>query len=116
MSEADEGQELRELNLTRISDYFSDEHIALIAQQLRNLEDLYIGGYGVSDAVFPHLTELRNLKVVTFSGITSFTEAGILDFVDPLGEVRPKHGKQEGYTTSPCHLLCLVAAYICTNI
>lgn len=81
-------QDLRELRLTRISDYFSDEHIDLIAQQLPKLEDLYIGGYGVSDAVLTHLTNLRNLKVVTFSGVTSFTESGIIDFVNQLGEVR----------------------------
>ncbi|KAK4494039.1 hypothetical protein PRZ48_015226 [Zasmidium cellare] len=79
-------KDLRELRLTRISDYFSDEHIGLIAQQLPNLEDLYIGGYGVSDAVFTHLTNLQNLKVVTFSGVTSFTEGGIMDFVEKLGE------------------------------
>ncbi|KAF2167707.1 hypothetical protein M409DRAFT_65831 [Zasmidium cellare ATCC 36951] len=79
-------KDLRELRLTRISDYFSDEHIGLIAQQLPNLEDLYIGGYGVSDAVFTHLTNLQNLKVITFSGVTSFTESGIIDFVSQLGE------------------------------
>lgn len=76
------------MRLTRISDYFSDEHIGSIAQQLHNLEDLYIGGYGVSDAVFKHLTTLKSLKVVNFSGITAFTEDGILEFVNSLGEVR----------------------------
>lgn len=79
-------KELRELRLTRISDYFNDEHIGMLAQHLARLEDLYIGGYGVSDAVFKSLAALPNLKVVTFSGITSFTDTGILDFVGQLGE------------------------------
>lgn len=78
-------KELRELSLFRISDYFSDSHIGMLAISLPNLEELYVGGYGISDAVFSSLAELKNLKVITFSGITTFTEAGIMSFVDKLG-------------------------------
>lgn len=81
---------LRELRLTRISDYFTDEHIALLAQHLHNLEDLYIGGYGISDAVWSALAKLPSLKAVTFIGITSFTETGILDFINQLDDTH--HG------------------------
>jgi hypothetical protein len=77
---------LRELSLTRISDYFSDEHIQLLTDHLTNLEDLYVGGYGISDAVWTSLANVQNLRTVTFSGITKFTESGILDFIDRLGE------------------------------
>lgn len=76
---------LRELKLTRISDYFSDEQIILISHHLLNLEDLYVGGYGVSDAVFPAVAKLKKLKVVSFSGITTFTSQGIMDFIQQLG-------------------------------
>lgn len=78
-------KELRELSLFRISDYFSDSHIGMLAISLPSLEELYVGGYGISDAVFSSLTELKNLKVITFSGITTFTEAGIMSFVEKLG-------------------------------
>ncbi|KAF2211000.1 hypothetical protein CERZMDRAFT_44205 [Cercospora zeae-maydis SCOH1-5] len=78
-------KELRELSLFRISDYFSDAQIGMLAISLPNLEELYVGGYGISDAVFSSLAELKNLKVITFSGITTFTEAGIMSFVNRLG-------------------------------
>ncbi|KXT18054.1 hypothetical protein AC579_4556 [Pseudocercospora musae] len=78
--------ELRELNLIRISDYFSNKHIADIAEALTNLEDLCIGGYGIDDGVFEKLAELRNLHSLTFNGITSFSVNGILDFINKLGD------------------------------
>lgn len=78
--------ELRELNLTRISDYLSDEHIKLLASHLPNLEELYIGGYGISDAVWQSLAALPELKTLTFSGLTNFTEQGMLSFVNDLKE------------------------------
>ncbi|KAF7192298.1 hypothetical protein HII31_06330 [Pseudocercospora fuligena] len=79
-------KELRELNLIRISDYFSNRHIADIADKLSNLEDLCIGGYGIDDGVFAKLAELRNLRSLTFNGITAFSVDGILDFIDRLGD------------------------------
>lgn len=79
-------RELRQLRLYRISDYFSDDQIVLLAQNLSNLEDLDISGYGVSDLVWPSLAKLP-LKVVNFGGITTFTEDGILDFIERLDPV-----------------------------
>lgn len=79
-------QDLRELSLFRISDYFTDSHIGRLAVSLPNLEELYVGGYGISDAVFDSLAGLKNLRVLTFSGITTFTEAGIMSFVNKLDE------------------------------
>lgn len=76
---------LRELRLTRITDYFTDEHISLLAQHLPDLEELTIGGYGISDAVFAAISTLTNLKAVTFSGVTTFTTEGITEYIDKLG-------------------------------
>ena len=76
---------LQELKLTRISDYFSDEHISLLGQHMPDLEELYIGGYGVSNNCFPAIAKLTKLKQVTFSGITNFTTNGIMNFVEQLG-------------------------------
>ncbi|KAK3709835.1 hypothetical protein LTR37_010663 [Vermiconidia calcicola] len=77
---------LSELKLTRISDYFSDEHISVIGRTLSNLEDLYIGGYGISDAVLHEIAKLKKLKALTFSGVTNFTSAGLVAFIDQLGQ------------------------------
>ena len=77
---------LRELRLTRLSDYFSDQHIALLAHQLPKLEVLNIGGYGISDSVLDDLLVLSHLKSITFSGVTSFTTQGLLNFIDGLSD------------------------------
>ena len=37
---------LKVLHLTRISEYFTDEHILLLAQHMPRLEELSVGGYG----------------------------------------------------------------------
>ena len=79
-------KDLRLLNLTRISDFFSDQHIKVFAHHLENLEDLYIGGYGITDGVWDSVARLKNLKSLTFSGLTSFTASGMLDFINQLGE------------------------------
>nr|POF13322.1 hypothetical protein CFP56_10469 [Quercus suber] len=78
-------KELRELNLTRIADYFTDEHINLLATNLPQLNSIYVGGYGISDSVLEGLSELKSLRQLNFAGITSFTIEGILKFVEKLG-------------------------------
>lgn len=76
---------LEKLKLVRISDYFSDEHISMIARSLPALDDLSIGGYGISDAVWSSIGTLKQLKTMNFLGITNFTSDGIMDFIDQLG-------------------------------
>lgn len=78
--------DLRHLHLTRISDYFSDQHIKAFAQHLQNLEHIYIGGFGISDGVWDDVARLRNLKSLTFSGLTVFTTDGIIRFIEQLGD------------------------------
>jgi hypothetical protein len=77
---------LRYLHLTRISDYFSNQHVKAFAQHLVNLEHIYIGGYGITDGVWDAMARLKNLKTLTFSGLTMFTAQGILSFVDQLSD------------------------------
>lgn len=77
---------LRLLNLTRISDFFSNQHITVFAQHLEKLEDLYIGGYGITDGVWDSVARLKQLKSLTFSGLTSFTASGMLRFIEQLGD------------------------------
>jgi hypothetical protein len=77
---------LRHLTLTRISDFFTDQHIQAFARHLENLEHIYVGGYGITDGVWDSVARLKNLKSLTFSGLTDFTMAGMLRFVEQLGD------------------------------
>ena len=77
---------LRHLTLTRISDFFTDQHIQAFASHLDNLEHIYVGGYGISDSVWDSVARLKSLKSLTFSGLTNFTMAGMLRFVEQLGD------------------------------
>ena len=74
------------LKLVRISDYFSNEHVVALAQDLPKLETLYVGGYGVSDGVLSSIAQMKHLREITFAGLTNFTVDGLLDFVDRLPE------------------------------
>ncbi|KAK5736875.1 hypothetical protein LTS12_026054 [Elasticomyces elasticus] len=76
---------LRELHLCRISDYFTNEHIKLLAQHLIRLETLHIGSYGITDAVWKALGCLKHLKYITFAGLTAFSADGIQGFIERLG-------------------------------
>lgn len=77
--------QLRMLHCTRLSDYFSDSHIGLLAQSLPSLEDLLIGGYGITDAIFDSLSNLKQLRAATFSGITRFTSDAVTQYINSLG-------------------------------
>lgn len=76
---------LKRLSLTRVTEMFTDGHICILAAQLLQLEELLVDGYGITDASLDKMTNLGNLKSLTFSGLTSFTADGLLDFVDRLG-------------------------------
>lgn len=78
-------KELRELNLTRISDFFTDEHLNQLAHHLPQLSSIYVGGYGISDSVLDAMSSMKALSQLNFAGITSFTVNGLLDFVAKLG-------------------------------
>lgn len=77
---------LKRLDLFRITDYFSNDQIIHLASSLPKLETLYIGGYGISDAVLDSIAHLSHLKSVTFAGITAFTADGLLEFIRQLPE------------------------------
>jgi len=78
-------KEMRSLNLGWVSANFSDRHINAITEHLERLEHLYIGGLGLSDISLESISSLRNLRSVTFSGLTSFTMEGFLGLIQQLG-------------------------------
>jgi hypothetical protein len=77
---------LRQLRLSRISENFTDVEIQSLASSLPLLELLVVGGIGITDAIWPVLAQLRQLKHLAITGVTCFTAEGILSFVSSLGE------------------------------
>ena len=65
-------------------DLLTDPEIGALADNLPNLQELYISGYGVTDAVLDKMSALRHLHTVNFFAVTAFTVGGLLDFVAKL--------------------------------
>lgn len=84
-------QSLRKLDLRGIADMFGDDPMCRLFGSLPLLEDVYITGFGISDAVLRAIGPLQNLRTITFAGLTSFTFQGLSDLVDGL------HPLQEGF-------------------
>ncbi|KIV99758.1 uncharacterized protein PV09_08564 [Verruconis gallopava] len=78
-------KELRALKLIGVSAMFNDNHISALCEQLELLEDFYVGGLQLTDASLDSIVHLRNLRSIAFSGITTFTMGGLLNFVSRLG-------------------------------
>ncbi|KAI5248127.1 hypothetical protein E4T43_01625 [Aureobasidium subglaciale] len=78
-------RDLRYLQLTRSSDYFQDDQLQLLGENLLNLEDLNVSGWLLSDNTLATLSNLGNLKSLTFNGLSVFTADGLLEFIDKLG-------------------------------
>ena len=78
-------ENLTELRLQNISDYFNSEHICLLAQSLHRLESFATTGWGITDEVWGDLARLKYLKRLQFNGITSFTAKGLLGYIEGLG-------------------------------
>ena len=53
---------LKELRLTNLSDFFLDYHICKLAQNLRELEELWVSGWGITDAIWDDISNLRALR------------------------------------------------------
>ncbi|KAF2139349.1 uncharacterized protein K452DRAFT_275565 [Aplosporella prunicola CBS 121167] len=78
-------KELRELKLTGVSDYFNDEHIISLAENLQHLEEVYFTGLSVGDAILPQVSTLKNLRRIDIAAMSSFTADGLLGFASKLG-------------------------------
>jgi len=76
---------LRELDLKDISDYFTPDHVATLTPFLPKLEQLTISGYNFNDEVWNSLLCLPKLKNLVIHAFSEFTAHGILDFISQLG-------------------------------
>jgi len=78
-------ENLTDLRLREISDYFLDSHISKLAQCLRRLETWWTSGYGITDAIWSDVASLHDLRDLSLSAVTRFTSDGIMGFVLSLG-------------------------------
>lgn len=74
-----------ELELTDVSDSFRDEHICILARSLPEIETFWVSGWGITDAIWPCLSELHSLRRLDLTGLSSFTTVGLLDYLSTLG-------------------------------
>ena len=77
---------LKVLRLLYISNYFTDKHIQLIANSLSLLQELVVGGWGVTDSIWPELSTLQYLRRLDLNTFSTFSLMGILDYIDCLSE------------------------------
>lgn len=85
VSSLGELKQLRKLQLFGVSEFFSDKDVISIFTSLQNLEEVYIGGYGISDSALLAASRLGDLKMITFAGVTSFSADGLRQFLGALG-------------------------------
>ena len=79
-------QHLTHLYLKEVSDGFMNTHIVRLVQELPQLEDFGISGYGVDDGIWEDMASLHSLHRLELNAISRFTANGILDFIMNLGE------------------------------
>ena len=78
-------ENLTDLSLENISDYFQDKHICRLARGLPKLETFATSGFGVTDVVLKDLVNLKYLRRLLFNALTNFTAKGLLAYVQGLG-------------------------------
>lgn len=96
---------LKYLNLVSTSEFFRTAEVLQLATSLTNLEELWFGrlsllslvisfclknktnlppGGEVSDAIWPSLSTLANLKSLNIHALSTFTASGILNYISTL--------------------------------
>lgn len=73
------------MKLRGLADWFGDAEIIRCLAPLDNLEEVYIGGWSVTDSVLDTVAGLKKLHTLNFAAITGFTCDGLLSFVEKLG-------------------------------
>ncbi|KAI9673415.1 MAG: hypothetical protein M1817_002877 [Caeruleum heppii] len=77
--------EIGDLDLSDISDTFTNQNITDLARNLTKLEEFWTSGYAISDAIWEDIAQLRYLQSLTFTAWTRFTTDGLLSFISQLG-------------------------------
>ncbi|KKK15086.1 putative DNA polymerase alpha catalytic subunit [Aspergillus rambellii] len=78
-------QDLRELELKDVSDWFTMDHVMTLTPFLPRLERLWISGEAFDDSVWSAFLCLQNLQSLAIYALSNFTAEGVLDFITQLG-------------------------------
>ncbi|KAI9052243.1 hypothetical protein LZ554_003600 [Drepanopeziza brunnea f. sp. 'monogermtubi'] len=77
---------LKYLDLLSTSDYFSTTEILALAAHLPLLEEIFFSGYDVTDALWPGVSRLPNLRSLNIHAVTSFSFSAMLNYISTLQE------------------------------
>ena len=78
-------ENLTDMRLQEVSDYFLDKHFCTLAKSLRILEVWESSGYAITDAIWSDMTCMKSLRRLEFNALTRFTSNGIMDYILNLG-------------------------------
>ena len=78
-------ENLTDMRLQEVSDYFLDRHFCTLAKNLERLEVWESSGYGITDAIWSDMNSMKSLRRLEFNALTRFTSNGIMDFILNLG-------------------------------
>lgn len=78
-------ENLTDMRLQDVSDYFLDKHFCTLATSLQKLEVWESSGYAISDDIWSDMASMKSLRRLEFNGQTRFTSFGIMDFILNLG-------------------------------
>lgn len=78
-------ENLTDLRLRFISDYFLNRHIIKLAQNLPKLETWWTHGWAITDVIWSDIASLQHLRRLDFNANTRFTANRILNFIMELG-------------------------------
>ncbi|KAI0996354.1 hypothetical protein K3495_g11826 [Podosphaera aphanis] len=75
---------LKYLDISPEFGFYYMETILILASHLLKLEEFIFTCHDTNDRLWPLMTNLRNLRVLTINGISYFTFGGILTYIDSL--------------------------------
>ena len=78
-------ENLTDMRLQEVSDYFQNQHFCTLAKSLQRLEVWESSGFGITDAIWNDMASMKSLRRLEFNALTRFTSNGIIEFILQLG-------------------------------
>ena len=78
-------ENLTDMRLQEVSDYFQDKHFCILAKNLQRLEVWESSGYAITDAIWSSMASMDSLRRLDVNALTRFTSNGIMNFILSLG-------------------------------
>ena len=78
-------ENLTDMRLQDVSDYFLDKHFCTLAKSLQRLEVWESSGYAIGDEIWGDMASMKSLRRLEFNAPTRFTSDGIMNYILNLG-------------------------------